>query len=200
MKTIVPVHLDASTGAITVGKTVYPITNPGAPGAGMHLLALKRQPNRNHLDAPDVIKDGTFMNAALANQFLLQNVLSSTPDALLIVNAVGSYGFNLSDVGASLEKFGAPESDGATRWRSVRLDWQRRPETGCAKRILRSERRWLSGRRHKWQLYIHPNGLYPVRHRYRRNHQDLGIRPTRWRLRRASNRTVMPPDPTPFTW
>ena len=71
LKTIVPVHIDVSTGNITVGSKPYPGKNPG-----VHLLALKRQPNHSHLDAPDLVQDGTFTNAASANQFL-QNVLSS---------------------------------------------------------------------------------------------------------------------------
>lgn len=103
LKTVIPVHLDASTGAITVGSTVY----KGA-SAGMHLLAFKRSPDESHLDAPDVIQNGdaTFHDASSANQFL-ENILSAVPNAFLIVNAPGNYGFPLNAVAKNLEKFGA---------------------------------------------------------------------------------------------
>jgi hypothetical protein len=101
LKTIIPVHIDVSTGNITVGSKTYNGVN-----SGMHLLALKRQPNRQSLDTPTLVQDGTFTNANSANQFL-QNVLSATPDAFLLVNAVGNYGFALNAVATSLEKFGS---------------------------------------------------------------------------------------------
>lgn len=101
LKTVVPVQLDVSTGSITVGSTVYPGGNPG-----VHLLALKRQPDINQLDTPDLIRDETVTDATSANDFL-QNVLANTPDALLILNAVGNYGFALSAIAKSLEQFGS---------------------------------------------------------------------------------------------
>ena len=101
LKTVIPVNLDATTGSITVGAKVYPGGNPG-----LHLLALKRQPNASHLDAPDLIANQTFNDSGAANQFL-QSVLSATPDALLILNAVGNYGFALSSIAKNLEQFGS---------------------------------------------------------------------------------------------
>ncbi len=101
LKTVIPVNLDATTGNITVGATVYPGGNPG-----FHMLALKRQPNASHLDAPDLIANQTFTESGAANQFL-QPVLSATPDALLLVNAVGNYGFALSSIAKNLEQFGS---------------------------------------------------------------------------------------------
>ncbi len=101
LQTIIPVHFDPSTGSITVGSTVYPGTNPG-----LHLLALKRQPDSSHLDAPDLVRDQIFLDATSANQFL-QDVLASTPDALLLVNGVGNYEAPLSSLGKGLTSFGA---------------------------------------------------------------------------------------------
>ena len=82
LKTIIPVHIDTGTCDIVVGGKTYNGKSSG------HLLALKRQPNNEHLDAPDLIQDGTFVDTSSANQ-LLQNVLANTPDALLIACAQG---------------------------------------------------------------------------------------------------------------
>lgn len=101
LKTVIPVHIDASSGNITVGPKTYTGQNPG-----MHLLALKRKPDRTSLNSPDLVQDGTFNDAASANAFLT-NVLSSTPDAFLFVNAVGAYGLAGASVASNLEKFGA---------------------------------------------------------------------------------------------
>ncbi|HMF74570.1 MAG TPA: hypothetical protein VK604_02805, partial [Bryobacteraceae bacterium] len=100
LKTVIPVHFDTATGNITVGSTVYRGTNPG-----FHLLTLKRQPDNAHLDAPDLIQDQTFLNSSSANQFL-QTILAKAPDALLLVNAAGNYGFPLNALAGSLEQFG----------------------------------------------------------------------------------------------
>ncbi len=101
LKTVVPVHLNVATGDITVGSTVYPGGNPG-----LHMLALNRLPDTSHLDSPDLIADQTFTDATSANDFL-QKVLSNDSNALLIVNAVGNYGFALNQVAKSLEQFGS---------------------------------------------------------------------------------------------
>jgi hypothetical protein len=78
------------------------------------MLALKRQPNNAHLDAPDLIANQTFTDSGSANQFL-QSVLSGTPDALLILNAAGNYGFPLSTIAKNLEQFGsAHDIEGAS--------------------------------------------------------------------------------------
>jgi hypothetical protein len=109
LQRVIPVHLDAGTGNIMLGSTVYKGANPG-----MHLLAFSRQPDSKHLDAPDVIQDGTFHDASSANQFLTNN-LADEPDAFLIVNAVGNYGFGLNPIAKNLEKFGAwPDIEGST--------------------------------------------------------------------------------------
>jgi len=111
VRRVVPVHIDVATGGITVGNTVYPGKSPG-----MHLLALKRQPNQSHPDTPDLIQDATFLDAASANQFLA-DVLSTNPDAFLILNGVGNYGFDLSALAANLAKYGGnsdlPKVNGA---------------------------------------------------------------------------------------
>ena len=101
LKTVVPVLLNVATGSITVGSTVYPGGSPG-----LHLLALSRQPDTSHLDAPDYINSQTFTDASSANEFL-QNVLARTPDAILILNAVGNYSFALSAIAKNLEQFGS---------------------------------------------------------------------------------------------
>ena len=54
LRTIIPVRFDGSNGDIKIGSTTYKGNNPG-----FHLVALRRQPNRNHLDAPDVVVDRT---------------------------------------------------------------------------------------------------------------------------------------------
>jgi hypothetical protein len=101
LQTVIPVSLDVAGGNITVGSTVYtPSQNPG-----LHMVALKRQPGSN-LAAPDLIANQTFTDASSANQFL-ENVLAGTPDALLILNAVGNYGFGLSAIAPNLEQFGS---------------------------------------------------------------------------------------------
>lgn len=101
LKKVIPVSLNATTGIITVGGTVYAGANPG-----MHMVAFKRQPNPAHLDAPDLIGNQTFTNSDAASQFL-QSTLSSTPDALLLVNGVGNYGFGLSAISQQLASYGA---------------------------------------------------------------------------------------------
>jgi hypothetical protein len=97
---VIPVHLDPVTGNIQVGRTTYSGANPG-----MHLLALKRQPDPNQPDAPDVVEDQVVTDKNSANQFL-QNVQATASDALVIANGVGNYGFLLSDVAQNLELFG----------------------------------------------------------------------------------------------
>jgi hypothetical protein len=106
MRTVVPVHLDATTGDIKIGNTTY----SGAPNS-MHMLALKRQPNRSHLDAPDVIGHNTYTSADDANGFF--NIAkAAVPDALVIVNAVGNYGFSISDLKDNFHNYGGPDLTG----------------------------------------------------------------------------------------
>ena len=89
LQTIIPVRLNASTGDITVGSTTYKGANPG-----FHVLALSRQPNK--LDAPDLVWDKTYTNGADTFNALV-SIRNTDPDALLIVNGVGNYGFGLAD-------------------------------------------------------------------------------------------------------
>jgi hypothetical protein len=92
-QTIIPVHLDASTGNITVGSTTYCGQNPG-----FHLLALQRQPNivNKQLKPPLMVWDQTYTDGqSVAND--LSKILTTYPDAVLIINGVGNYGFTLAD-------------------------------------------------------------------------------------------------------
>jgi hypothetical protein len=106
--TVVPIQLDPVAGNISIGCTVYARTNCkvfNGANPGMHLLALKRQPDASHLDVPDVIQEGTFVDASAANEFL-QSTLQKSPDALVIANGVGNYGFPLNALAKSFEQFG----------------------------------------------------------------------------------------------
>lgn len=103
LKTVIPVHLDALTGGITVGSKTYEDTN-----GGMHLLAFYRLPDPQHLDMPDVIADVTVRDASSANEFL-QNALADAPDVFLVVNAPANYGFPLNAIAKNLERFGAED-------------------------------------------------------------------------------------------
>lgn len=98
----IPVHLDPTSGDIQVGRTTYSGANPG-----LHLLALKRQPqlDPNQQDTVDVISDQVFTDKTAANQFLT-TTLANTSDALVIANGVGNYGILISDLAQSLEQFG----------------------------------------------------------------------------------------------
>lgn len=101
LQTIVPVHLDGAPGDIQVGATTYKGGNPG-----FHVLALKRQPNSSHLDAPDLISDKTYPDTSSVTS-ALDAILGQVPDALLIINAAGGYGGAVSDVAQEVKKFGA---------------------------------------------------------------------------------------------
>ena len=101
VKMVVPVTIDAQVGSITVGGTVYPGANPG-----MQMLVLSRQPKTSSLGSPTLIGNQTFTDAASADQFL-QSVLGNTPDAILILNGVGNYGFGPAALSDTLAKFGA---------------------------------------------------------------------------------------------
>ncbi|HYI94139.1 MAG TPA: hypothetical protein VEX68_11385, partial [Bryobacteraceae bacterium] len=72
-------------------STTYKGANPG-----FHVLALSRQPNSNKLDAPDLVWDKTYTNGADTFNALV-SIRNTDPDALLIVNGVGNYGFGLAD-------------------------------------------------------------------------------------------------------
>jgi hypothetical protein len=54
LHSVIPIHLDPASGDIKVGRTTYHGANPG-----LHLLALKRQPDPDITlkDTADVIED-----------------------------------------------------------------------------------------------------------------------------------------------
>ena len=82
LHTMIPVHIDATTGDIKVGRTTY----HGAPDT-LHVLALKRDPNPSNLGAVDLIGDRLTTNPNAYADFLLS---ITDRDPLLIVNAPGS--------------------------------------------------------------------------------------------------------------
>lgn len=100
--TVIPIHLDVTTGNIKVGRTTYLGKSPG-----LHLVALERQPQADASlqDTPAVVGDQVFTDSASANAFL-QNVLANTSDALVIANGVGNYAIQVSAIAKNLEKFG----------------------------------------------------------------------------------------------
>ena len=108
MLTIVPIHLDTGTGDISVGCTVYARPNCTVykgSNPGLHLLALKRQPDPATPDVPILVQDGTFVDAGAANLFL-ETVRNNVPDALIIANGVGNYGLGVSSISQYLQQFG----------------------------------------------------------------------------------------------
>jgi hypothetical protein len=105
MKNIVPVHF-AANGDITIGSKTYVATSP------FHLLALRRQPDRNSLDAPDMLVDHSTSDPTdVLNT--LSGIETNYPDAMLMVNSPGNYGFLLWQVGYKLVDFGATTEVGA---------------------------------------------------------------------------------------
>lgn len=104
LHTIIPVHFETSTGFITVGSKTY-----CGSGSGFHLLVLSRQPDKEHLDAPDMLLDETFTNAVSVDN-TLKNFSSMPGGPIVMVNAVGDYGvggITLSAVAQGLKPFGA---------------------------------------------------------------------------------------------
>jgi hypothetical protein len=102
MRTIIPVHFDASRGDITIGATTYPGNLPG-----FHLVAMKRQPNTNHLAAPDVLVNAN-LNSVNAVRAALNGLKTSNPDAMIMMNTPGGFhGVPLIGIGPELLEFGA---------------------------------------------------------------------------------------------
>ncbi len=99
LRTIIPVLFNGTNGDITIGSTTYKGQNPG-----FHLVALKRQPNTAHLDAPDVVLDKNYNSSAPMIQDLI-NVQKSSPDAMIMVIAVGQ-SFRVSEIATKLKEFG----------------------------------------------------------------------------------------------
>ena len=158
---VIPVHLDATTGDIQVGRTTYSGANPG-----LHLLALKRQPDSDQQDTADLIEDQTFTDANSANQFL-QNVLANTGDAMVIANGVGNYGVPLKALAMNLELFGAQvDLEQVTNAIPFILigNGGRNKGRSAATRIFNSSYRWIPGARLQHQLHIHPDRLCSLRH------------------------------------
>ena len=99
---LVAVSLNAVTGAISVGNQLYsPSTTPS-----LNIVALTRQSNLAQRGNVKLIANQTAINAAAANEFL-QDILANNPDAILVLNAVGDYGFALNQIAKNLERFGA---------------------------------------------------------------------------------------------
>ncbi len=102
-RTIIPVKFNPATGGIAVGSTLYNGANPG-----FHVLAVSRQLNPAHLNAPDILLDQTYNDAAsVTNALKAIQQTYAYPTAMVMVNAVGNYGIPLSAVSAALTNFGA---------------------------------------------------------------------------------------------
>ena len=106
IRSIIPVAFDGSNGNITIGGT----TLNGASNS-FHLVALRRQPNRNHLDMPDVLVNSNF-NSGDAAVAALTNISTQYPDAMIMVNTAGSYGFPVWSVGYKLVGDGSASNPG----------------------------------------------------------------------------------------
>lgn len=104
-RTLIPVSLNATTGDITIGATLY----KGAVG-GFHIVAISRQPNRNNLESATLIFDTIFKDSASVNT-ALTNLKTSNPGAMILVNAVGNYGFGLGEVAEQLISYGSDEEN-----------------------------------------------------------------------------------------
>ncbi len=96
IRTIIPVVFDGSNGNITIGTKTLNGANPG-----FHLVALKRQPNAAHLDAPDVLWDKNYTNDQDVRT-AMGAIETQYPDAMIMVNTAGSYGFPVWAVGFKL--------------------------------------------------------------------------------------------------
>lgn len=97
--------MNATTGDITIGATLY----KGAVG-GFHIVAISRQPDRNNPESATVIFDTIFKDSASVNT-ALTNLKTSNPGAMILVNAVGNYGFGLGEVAEQLLNYGSDEEN-----------------------------------------------------------------------------------------
>lgn len=103
LRTIIPVNFDPASGGITIGSTLYKGANPG-----LHLLAINREQDPGHLDAPDILLDETYTDAASVMSALQTIKQTYTyPTAMVMINAVGSYNIALSSIAGALNDFGA---------------------------------------------------------------------------------------------
>lgn len=85
---VVPVHIDQSSGDISVCETTY-----RGGGNGLHLLALKRKGgiDNNGNPLPPVLVSGRVVtNTSAAGEFFAK-VSAAEKDVLLIANGVGNY-------------------------------------------------------------------------------------------------------------
>jgi hypothetical protein len=94
------VQFNGGNGTITIGANSYP------GGNGMNIVAIGRQPVRGQLDAPQVIWNRNYKDPTAVNNDLT-NLRTTNPDAMILVNASGAYGFNVWQVGSKLVEFGA---------------------------------------------------------------------------------------------
>ncbi len=104
-RTIIPVNLNATTGDITLGATTYKGANPG-----FHIVAISRQPDRNNPESPTLIFDTIFKDSASVNT-ALKNLKTTNPGAMILVNALGAYGFGLGEVADTLLDYGSDEEN-----------------------------------------------------------------------------------------
>lgn len=107
-RTIIPVQFNGTNSDITIGATTY----SGKGGNTFHVVAISRQPDYTQLDAPDIIWDRNYQNPDAVNNDLT-SLRTTNPDAMILVNASGNYGFVLWQVGVALTGFGATTEVGA---------------------------------------------------------------------------------------
>lgn len=96
IRSIIPVVFDGSNGNITIGTTTLNGANPG-----FHLVALRRQPNRAHPEVPDVLVNSNYTSYSDVTT-ALANIATQYPDAMIMVNTAGSYGFPVWAIGYKL--------------------------------------------------------------------------------------------------
>lgn len=104
MHTVIPLHLDTTTGDIKVGRTTY----HGVPNT-LHILVLSRNPstNPNNLDAVDLVADGVFNNPSAFADFVSR---ITTKEFLLIINAPGfNYGIQIDEINPVLQVSGGQQ-------------------------------------------------------------------------------------------
>lgn len=97
--------MNATTGDITIGATTY----KGATG-GFHIVAISRRQDRNNLEGATLIFDTIFKDSASVNT-ALKNLKTSNPGAMILVNALGNYGFGLGEVADQLIEYGSDEEN-----------------------------------------------------------------------------------------
>lgn len=109
-RNVVPVSFDPKTGDITIGATTYAGQNPG-----FHIVAIDREPSRSTPQQPKVIFSNNYFGYNDHTRIIsdLEALLQSNPNAMIMANAVGGYGFYLWTVGFEFVKFGSTIEVGA---------------------------------------------------------------------------------------